>query len=168
MNRTLLLLLALSAGCAVPAGRPAPPCELFALSTDFTPTERSAVHTAVERWNARSELTICLKLQETGAPLTAERAIVRVTRGSEDWATVETTHPDFAGFMEPHRRTITIVGELGLVTTTRVTLHEIGHAFGLEHTPAPSIMHEWDGTADDLTEIDIVECRRVGACHIAR
>jgi hypothetical protein len=45
-----------------------------------------------------------------------------------------------------------------------VALHELGHAHGLLHTAAPSIMHASVGTAFDFTPIDMAECQRVGAC----
>ena len=65
------------------------------------------------------------------------------------------------GCENSHRQAIWIKPGLGR-QTFGVTMHEIGHAFGLEHVEGgvmdPHIYH------DTLTPGDLAECRRVGAC----
>lgn len=43
-----------------------------------------------------------------------------------------------------------------------VVMHEIGHSIGLGHTTSGVMFPSTDGSR--ITEVDLAECRRVGAC----
>lgn len=172
MKRTFVLLLVafLLVACGafrekhVPHYGPAPgTCDrVFVVSPDFDTDEVAALNRAVERWNYIATEQFCLS-SGTGNERTVDHGIFKTWRGTDEyngWAKDEPV----IGLHWSGSDEIAIVGDLPIEDFELVALHELGHAHGLGHTPPPSIMCAYIGTADDFTGIDLDACRAAGAC----
>lgn len=143
------------------------PCDrTFLVSSEFSPEERAALDRAAARWNEIAIEQFCL--QDTAEEINGDdsRAIFRIPYKGEYWQEISASMGglDFIGIYWPWDL-IGIVDSMPIDQFERVALHEFGHAHGLGHTDAPSIMHAYEGTASDFTDKDIAECKRVGACE---
>lgn len=139
--KALVLLLFVSA-CASRAEDMVPP-ELQIDST-FAPEERVVVLQAVSRWEAatgRSNVgngwRIVKQIPPNGGAGWAEGRVVQISPGLSSF-------------------------ELSVTAT-----HELGHVLGLGHTTS-GVMRGGEGLrgpdTDVITEADLEECRRAGAC----
>jgi hypothetical protein len=137
----------------------------FLVSSDFPPDERAALQRAASRWNEIAIEQFCLQVTDEEIDGEDSRAIFRIPYKGEYWQKVSASMGgvDFIGIYWGWDL-IGIVDSMPIDQFERVALHEFGHAHGLGHTEAPSIMHAYDGTASDFTANDIAECKRVGAC----
>jgi hypothetical protein len=171
VKRSVLALLFLSA-CALyepaptPPERPTPPTtchRTFYASPEFTMEERIGLERAAMRWNAIATEQFCIV---DGNGSWASHTINRVEYGGEHWRSVSDQFHgvDWLGVHYGSNDSIGIVSGLGFEMFEVVSLHELGHAHGLGHTPPPSVMHASAGTALDFTGNDLAECARVGAC----
>lgn len=166
-------LVVLVAACAAPVGeskqRPSPPdhCDrVFVVDQAFTEEENIGLERAVARWNAIATEQFCLRPAEDGEIATnTQHGVYRIEYKSSYWETLSKQFggANVLGVHYPSTDQIGIVG--GMADNELIALHEFGHAHGLAHTEAPSIMHASIGTASDFTPIDMAECRRVGACQ---
>jgi hypothetical protein len=160
-------------GCAASSEKPEKPkptpplnCDrTFVLGLEFPEHERGAINRATTRWNAFAVEKFCV-VEGDSSPEDVKHGIFRIVYGGEYWRQLSQS---FGGsnvvgvhFGETDR--IGIVDSLTEFDFELVALHEFGHAHGLGHTPAPSIMHASLRTAFDFTTFDFEECRRVGAC----
>jgi predicted Zn-dependent protease len=139
---------------------------LYHVQPGFTRAQRLAIERAVNTWNDVAALHICLD----DAPAEVD-FVMLVEPGSEKYqALAKGLGTEFYGLI--NRDGIYLVGyrdafllHMSNELFESVALHEFGHALGLGHTPAPSVMHAHAGTAYSLTPIDMAECKRVGACR---
>jgi len=155
----LLLLVACSAAIRSPYDSDGGCGRTFHVSAAFTQGERAALESAVARWNEIADEQFCLDDGDGND----EHGVFRL-EGQE----LENLRADFKsdviGVFYHEGGRIGIVANLPLDVFEVVALHEFGHAHGLQHTPPPSIMNAVVGTADDFTDNDLAECRRVSAC----
>lgn len=125
----------LLASCAAPA----PERRCWSWSTDGLDAEQAAVvEAAAARWS------------------TVTREPVRIAPDGCAVHVLDELPPHVQGRFEPGGMTVRAPLALGIV------MHEMGHGLGLEHTDAGGVMAPipW-GT---MTDADVEECRRVGAC----
>lgn len=138
----------------------------FLVAPEFLPDERTAMQSAIERWNAIAIEQFCL--QSSTTPGEAERTdhgVFRVVYGSPQWKQLsdQAGGSDVIGMHWSDTDQIAIIGT-SAAEFELIALHEFGHAHGLGHIDPPAIMCAYIGTADDFTPNDIAECERVGAC----
>lgn len=171
MKRLVLALTALLSACLIPDEKSlAPPdgtCRTFVVAPEFTEAERAALERAVVRWNAIAIEPFCLRDGAPGEAEVTDNGVFRVRYRSEYWQQISARlgGSDWWGVHFGARtHQIGIVDILGIDVFELVALHEFGHAHGLVHTGPPAIMTPGVGGTFDFTEIDMAECRRVGAC----
>jgi hypothetical protein len=157
----------LAAACTAPLEYPPGPCDrTFFVAPGFSPEERQAIDRAIDRWNAIAIDQYCAI--DMGLPVDIH-TIRRVEAGSPEYKRMSASlgGVQFYGvYFGGTFGSIVVVSGLPVGVFEAVMLHELGHAHGLDHTPAPSIMHVHQGTAYDFTHNDIAECKRVGACRL--
>lgn len=123
MSRVLLLLAALSVGCD---GLPVNTGDSVHISESFSASEKNSIRVALGKW---SRVTNGLaSLTETA---NESDAVVTIVPGSLETGKFGRTHH------EPFTQEVVI--DLGKVannpeTMVRITLHELGHVWGLEHS----------------------------------
>jgi hypothetical protein len=160
MMRVAFLACALSA-CGLSSmyelGAPAR-CRVVHASTAFPPEERAAVRRATERWNEIAIEQYCVV--DGDGP----NAIRPIVWGDDEWTAISQAHGGAQIYGEYNGARIVVVTGLDAYLFEAVVLHELGHAHGLGHAPAPAIMAAGAGTAYDFTMNDLDECIRVGAC----
>jgi hypothetical protein len=165
----VVALAALVVGCsshAVPPGHKGPwggPCDrAYFVTPEFSTEERASLESSVTRWNERAITKLCLFDRVSSDH--DDRHIVYKGRVGE-WTGVEVEPGKTAiGLYRSWPDTIGILEGLSLDDFELVALHEFGHSHDLAHTARPALMAPSIGSATDFTEIDMTECRRVGAC----
>ncbi len=135
MKRLLAILLL---SCRVPAA--------MHVDTAFGDSERFEMHRAAEKWNT----------------IVAEDH--QITLNGHEWTVLRREPPGgWNGWCDRTEKLILIKPGLDAWWTYAVTLHEFGHALGLNHT-SKGVMDTHVPTIE-FSDEDMVECKRVGACQ---
>lgn len=155
MKALILAVMSLALGaCFVPQGRAESRCDrAFTVRPGFTVPQRRELEAAVTRWNYIAEEQFCIVEGYSTKSYIYPRTIEEVEGG---WR---------VGYYVSEDDSVGVVTTLSLPDFGEIALHELGHAHGLDHAPAPAVMHYAAGTSKVFTDNDIAECQRVGACR---
>lgn len=161
------VLAALAVACTAPiAPPPTSGCRTFVVSSGFANSEKAGLIRAVRRWNEVAIEPYCLELNSVEDAERVSNGVFPIRYGGAYWRELSSRDgKNLAGEYFHLTGQIGIVDNLDSQLFEVVALHEFGHAHGLSHTKAPSIMHATTGTVLNFTPNDMAECQRVGACR---
>lgn len=161
MMRSLIALTLLLAGCS--------PALTFRVDPAATPEQRGAVASSIADWNVHTNAKHKLRLDASGDYLVYFPPRIQVSDGPD-----ADNEPDLAGGREcthrgkdcPIAPSIAALREYTGARLLQVLRHELGHALGIKHIDEDGALMGGPGRAkaEDITDRDITECRRVGAC----
>jgi hypothetical protein len=155
MKRPLILALTLT-GCA--------PALAFRVE-GATPEEQRVAEQKAAEWNAHTTAKKRITFSPSGKWLLS--FVDRIPTASGD---VHGRRCTVVGEDCERGRWVRVVHGLAAERLLRVLGHELGHAVGLEHIDEDGPLMSGPGRngGTQITERDITECRRVGACAAPR
>lgn len=140
----------------------------FVVSPEFTSKEREALERAASRWNSFATEKFYLRSAKDGEwAEDSKHGIYRIPYLGDHWKRLSKNEhgQNVVGSYVRFNDQITIVDGLDIDFFELVAMHELGHAHGLDHAPAPAVMHAVAGTSNNFTSNDLAECQHVGACE---
>lgn len=161
MRHIILALAVLLTGCA--------PELTFRVVGPATDEQRAALADGVGRWNAVTDAKHKLRIDPRGDYQVSFPD--RIVANGHDWdgreCTMHTFRDRILGNQDcPVAPSVRVVRALVGARLLQVMRHELGHALGIKHIDEDGPLMGGPGRAkaDDITERDVTECRRVGAC----
>lgn len=141
-------------------------CHELIATRDFTSDQFAAMKRAEARVNAIMIKQLCVT-QGNADETRQNHVIFKVVHDSDRYRRIAENEnaPEWFGVYYQGSDSIGVIDDLPIDQFERVVLHEMVHASGfLTHVEPPAMMAPNDGSADDFTANDIVECKRLQIC----
>lgn len=143
------------------------------ISDDFTPEQLYDVALAVEEWHVRVGVQLVYDVGDVNAMWECNHLRNYLTICIEPAVAADFSRPRLLGetYNFPERGSASILLKVDFQVSdakfSNTALHELGHAFGLDHTAAGDVMYMYTDAAAHLTCHDIQQYNALRARYIA-